>query len=276
MRPLCLALLTVTVAAASTHSRAARADGPSGYGDDEMVVRLKSGDVFRGVLVEKIQDDHLTIRLATGKVMVFPWAYLSPADASSAFVHLDASDARATLSREVGSGYVMPDHSPFAARRLQYGSLWETVCVMPCLQGVSTSAVYRVEGDGILPSSSFRLDPGPVHLYAKTGSRGGLLGGVLLTMLGGGSTLMGGALLGLSTLSLQSTPSQAESAQNAKHTLFTMGLVMLGTGAVELATGIVLWSRSRTTVTDEGGKVVGGTRPPPRRGLSLTPNGLVF
>ncbi len=193
----------------------------------------------------------------------------------STFVELEASDGRATLSRRVGTGFVASESPFLGMRHVQYGGVWEDVCLAPCTRAVSSDAVYRIEGEGLWPSGSFRLPAGSVGLRARMGSRGGLLGGVLLTVTGGGLTLMGGMLLAFSALPIDSTGPHGQPRGSAPNLLLPTALVVLGLGAIGLTTGIVLWSGNTSTVTDEHGQVVGRIAPP-ARAWALTPTGLAF
>jgi hypothetical protein len=246
--------------------------GPYAWADPEgeVLVHLKNGDAYRGVLVEKVQGDHLTIRLATGGIMLFPWATLAPGDASMALVELDATDPRATLSRYVGSGF----SGRLGSSRVQYGSLWENICVAPCGTDVSTRAVYRVEGDGIWPSSSFVLSAGPTLLHVKAGASRAVLGGAVLAATGGGFALMGGMFLGLSAIPVDRSQPDVARQEQTKGAFVTVGAVLLTAGLVGLVTGVAICAGNLTTVTDERGRVIGTARAP--RAGSLTPAGVLF
>ena len=41
--------------------------------EPDTIVTLKNGDVARGVLVERVTGDHVTIQLSTGESRTYPW-----------------------------------------------------------------------------------------------------------------------------------------------------------------------------------------------------------
>jgi hypothetical protein len=205
--------------------------------------------------------------------MVFPWAELSPAETADSFVVLEADDPRAALARRVGTGLTIEGSSPLT--RVRVGTLWDDVCVTPCQKHVDTTAVYRIEGEGIWPSSSFRLAEGTTVLRARTGSRTGLLGGAMLTLAGGGLTLVGGMVAAFSALPIDSN-GDAESQRDTRRAVLVTGLVLLGVGVVSLVSGIALWVTNTTSVTDARGTVLGGGSRLHHAAWSLTPQGLTF
>ena len=170
-------------------------------------------------------------------------------------MHLEADDPRATLSIRRGTGIV--DDGPFM--RPRFGTIWEDVCVAPCDRAVDGRGVYRVDGEGLMPSGSFRLPAGNVDLRARTGSKGGWVGGLLLTSLGAGFTLAGAMTAGFSTIPVDSTSGNVESQRSARAFLLDFGLVALGIGVVSVVTGVALLVGNTTHVTD-------GRAAHPRRG----------
>jgi hypothetical protein len=176
------------------------------------------------------------------------------AAAPAARVELDADDARATLSRHVGTGALFV---PYRSRP-KIVAQWEDVCLAPCGRDVDTRALYRVDGEGLAPSGSFFLPPGPVRLRAQTGRLVGRAVGVAFTALGASYAPTGAVFLGLSALPGDTRP-----------TFRALGGTFLGLGVVALAVGVPLLVANTTRVTDASGRAVG-------RPWSLTPLGLVF
>jgi hypothetical protein len=53
---------------------------PSAEAQTLETVTLKNGDIYEGELVERVLDDHVTIRLATGEIRRFAWADIASSD----------------------------------------------------------------------------------------------------------------------------------------------------------------------------------------------------
>ena len=212
-------------------------------------------DVARRLLMHAFMLRTLTASAAI--LVVVAVARPSRADDPPARVRIDADDPRAILSMRVGTGLV--DGGPYT--RMRYGTVWQDVCATPCNREVDSTRTYRIEGEGIWPSDGFRLSPGPANLHVKAGSRSGVIGGAFLTLLGGGLTLMGGLVLGFSTLPVDPGSPDAQKQRDAKATFLTIGIVQLAVGIVSLAAGIPLWASSTTSVTDDSGRTVGQLRP---------------
>jgi hypothetical protein len=242
----------------------------------EDTVRLKSGDLYRGVLVERVVGDHVTLRLATGALMTFRWGDLAPTETSIVYVKIDADDPRTTLSQRAGTGLTSDEAAPFASRRFRYGTIWDEVCATPCEQRVDATRTYRIDGEGVWPSGPFRLPPGGEELHVKTGSRGALVGGMVLTLVGGSMVLMGSLFAGIgAALPADAGSPEAQKQRDAKGVFLTVGVVQLAIGLVSVAVGIPLWASNTTTVTDDRGNTI-GLGPRSKQSWTLTPAGLVF
>jgi hypothetical protein len=87
-----------------------------------------------------------------------------------------ADDPRATLERQAPA--MVDGH--WVVR-------WQLVCMTSCNAEVGTTGLFRVGGDGIRDSSTFRLRPeqGTISITAKTGSSSGLGWGLASVMAGG-------------------------------------------------------------------------------------------
>lgn len=123
-------------------------------------------------------------------------------------------------------------------------------CPAPC--GVKLPVgTYRIAGDGVRPSRTFKLAPSGderVTLTVNAGSKAGFVGGLVSTSVGGGALVVG-AVLVLSSLRctaggfFQSTCTTAEGPRTA-------GYVSMLIGAVAVAVGVpTLVANARTKVT---------------------------
>lgn len=117
-------------------------------------------------------------------------------------------------------------------------SPWERVCSSPCDVDVPVEGRYRINGDGVHRSRSFRLEPSPqgeVTLDVEPGSSLAHTGGVVMLILGLPTTAVGALMLIVSLL-----PSGGD--------LFAPGAgVFLGGAAITVG-GAVLIKTNRTSV----------------------------
>lgn len=248
-------------------------------------ITLADGTVMQGELVEKVPNDHITIKLATGEVRTIRWSALAPqmqapptppqvvvqvqgtpqappTQGPMTHVAIEADEAGVTLSRVLGYGYV------------QYGSTtgvmanWQTVCVAPCQADVDTTAMYQITGDGVTPSSTFSMQPppngGPLHLRVHAGSLGARVSGAWL-LIGGITFALTGSILAVTFAALSSNDSNATG-------WIVAGLVTTGVGAIMIAVGIPLLIGSGTSVTNDQNVTVAKHHAP----IRLLPNGFAF
>ena len=150
-------------------------------------VHLNDGSTYEGELVEKVPNDHVTLKLATGEVRRFEWGAIAPERAAPAPAattmpgvtgvvaqppplpprpaHLRfTSDAKGTLLMRVDT--VMNNTAV-------YPSTLETetpVCYAPCKADVDANARYYVRGAYVERSRSFSIPEGDSKLEARTGS----------------------------------------------------------------------------------------------------------
>jgi hypothetical protein len=151
-----------------------------------VTVVTTDGAVFRGELIEKWPNRHVTVRLSTGEYRRILWQYIvrltSGADTpvgATTQVFFRSEDRDATL------------------QRLDSGGIWFDVCRTPCAGRVATRGVYRVSGDGLRGSEPFRLSRHGPYVGIETtrvGTQGrAALGGVMT--IGGGVAAYAGLLV---------------------------------------------------------------------------------
>ncbi len=246
-------------------------------------ITLADGTVMQGELVEKVPNDHITIKLATGEVRTIRWSALAPQmqappppqvvvqaqvappppppQGPMTHVAIDADEPNVTLSRVMGYGYV------------QYGAStgvmanWQTVCVAPCQASVDSTAMYQITGDGVTPSRTFSLpaspNGAPLHLRVHAGSSGARIGAAWL-LLGGITFALTGSILAVTFAALSSDSNTTG--------WIVAGLVTTGVGAIMIAAGIPLFLGSGTSVTNDQNMTIAKRRSP----IRLTPTGFAF
>jgi hypothetical protein len=152
---------------------AAPADDELSTAAPRVHVVLIDGSEFTGELVEKVPQDHVTLKLDDGSLKRVDWEEIrfkhapppapppkkaAPARAPShdeAQVKLTADSNDAELQRKAGQTRVMtymatPQGS---IGQMSDEDIWETVCHAPCSVDADPTQVYRVGGDGIVGSS---------------------------------------------------------------------------------------------------------------------------
>jgi hypothetical protein len=135
---------------------------------------------------------------------------------------------------------------------------WEPVCAAPCLMRVPADAMYRVAGPTVTPSDGFvlRSHAGDTKLRVEAGSRRAHTAGIVSLAFGIPTAIVGVVLVAAS-----------DDTRNAGYVTGGIGLGLTLLGGILLAT-------SATTVYDENGRAVAGSKP--ERRVALGPNGLTF
>ncbi|MEO8877585.1 MAG: hypothetical protein ABI461_18470 [Polyangiaceae bacterium] len=168
----------------------------------EDVVVLKDGGAVRGLVMEVLPNDHVSVKMSDGRTAIIAWsvvhhieqgarpqaptpAPVTPAPTPSsapntssaptpvthglARVHMESSNADAVLEQE-------------------HGGAWAVACAGSCDRDLPIDAAYRVNGPGVRTGGSFRLlaKPGDhVTLHVNTSSSAAFTGGVTMALLGG-------------------------------------------------------------------------------------------
>jgi hypothetical protein len=242
-----------------------------------LVVWLKSGAIVRGELVELVPGELVRVRLADGEVRTYSWRDVRDTEVEHAPAvapskpkergrepEVEGPKTQVRLTLRAGDIEATLEQAESGPPAIAFGSdfgPWKRVCTAPCDVRVDANEDYRVAGDGISPSSRFRLTPGAdYHLAANTGSaRARLLSQILF-----GSALACGGLA-LTTYAV----SHAGDDQPRDNTLT---YAVLGVGAVALAVAIPLWLSSGTSVQSENGESI--ARQGSLRLASLTSRGV--
>jgi hypothetical protein len=244
--------------------------------DATITVWTRDGATYRGEIVERVPNDHVTIKLATGETKRFEWKDLDhdslgdrparePAETppkqerrAGPRVHLEADHADAVLERDVGSA---SDASGGETRRL-----FEVVCRAPCDSTIPAGSGYRVSGPGRRPSDTFSLTGAGDHaIRASNGSAAAFKFGGQFALYGTMPLLLGSVL---SALPVGDPP------DGTLASIRRGGHVILGVGIGMIVVGIVFLVANRNSVDVDGESVA---RAKPRSTtFALTPSGFVF
>lgn len=263
----------------------------------EITVHLKNGTVVRGVVVEKIPGESITLRLATGEIRKIRWSDIAsdsldkpePTGTTTATATTTATTATPTTTTITpptasptaaptapapGEGavvHVEAKAGAFLQRFVVYGTYtrWEPVCAAPCDRWLP-AGTYRVDGKGMRASPEFAVSPStqPVVVRAKLGSLGGLVTGISLTSFGG-LCLLVGVLVGATFDDEPRYPGDTGSSAG-KTALYTFGIL----GGVMVAVGLPLWIMNGKSVEVDGREIA--LKLDTHGHVRLTPRGLVF
>lgn len=216
----------------------------SAKGDATSIVKLKNGSVQRGVLVERVPGDHVTLKLSTGEKKRFEWNDVDsieepPEGASSASETPAASASEPPAPSVSESAAPAPSvstapsglrlrmtGSPNVSLERHEGTAWSFTCLAPCERPIEAGE-YRVGGEGVNPSRTFMLRE-PSQLDVKAGSKGRAFGGQLLMGSGAGILLIGVFL----------------ASQDSD-----VAIPALAIGGAAAIGGLTLWLTNRTTIT---------------------------
>ncbi len=226
----------------------ARAQASGGATDE--TVRLRSGAVYSGHLVEKVPGDHVTLQLATGEIKVIPWADIPaaaapsapPAAAASVRVRLRAENPHVALYRLSSTfGGYDGDGDAFS------GANYERVCLTPCDLRLDRASQYQIGGEGVAASDILELPAADrVELTVHAGSASLQALGWVFTYLGGGLALAAPLSLALEA-AMPSGPAGNGGLTASPFFWPTVGAAALGVGL--LAVGLPLWLGNGTKVS---------------------------
>ncbi|MDF2691949.1 MAG: hypothetical protein K0S65_332 [Labilithrix sp.] len=211
---------------------------------------LRNGLRHRGQVTEVVPGDHVTIVDDHNGMKVFPWSEVDRIVVTTLPPSLDPppppsastppTPAPPTPEPEPMTGPLARIHidtpKPVVLYRRPWGTnSWTLVCNSPCTADVPVGDGYRVQGNGVHPSSEFRLgahEGDDVTLAVDpSSSTGTVFGGILLAA--GGLTSYVGLVAATSDRS------------NDKES--TQGLIALAVGASLGVGGLLLFIASRST-----------------------------
>ena len=269
------------VLAVALASPLARADEPSAAPADDGLstavprvhVVLVDGSEFTGELVEKVPQDHVTLKLEDGSLKRIDWEEIrfkhapphppppkvaaAPRSSShdEAQIKLTADSNDAELQRKAGQTTVMTymatPQGPIG--QMSDADIWQTLCHAPCSVDADSSQVYRVGGDGIVGSSSFHLGAGSHTVSADTGSTLKRGFGWAFTVTGGIALFTGVVVLLITPRTLPDCTGGVCTNKDQSAAIYGLTLPIIGAGAVVLGLGLWMVLSSKTHVTVDGG-----------------------
>lgn len=236
-------------------------------GPDTVV--LHDGGMLKGNLIEVLPGDHATLQLANGQSARIRWdvidhiirngvplntaqaqqapvappaATAAPAEVGMVWVHIEGGDG-------VDLESIITNAAP-AGKRVKNG--WATMCTAPCDQQVPLAGSYRLAGDGIRASRTFKLAGkagDKVYIQADPASRGGFVGGIVLISIGA-PVLVIGSLVELVVAAINGA-SHLDGTYTDTSGAQVVGLSMMGLGVAGIITGIVLVAGNGSTKLDQ-------------------------
>jgi hypothetical protein len=201
--------------------------------------------MIRGSLVEAIPNDHATVQLASGQSAVIPWDRVDRIEhggAAPAPTYYPAVVPMAMLGPKANV-HIDTDQSVVLERR--EGREWIYQCSAPCDTDEPLSGIYRISGQGVRPTSGFRLNAQPgghVVLQVSTAAQSNFTTGIALTGVGGGALLVGGMILYFVAIFDWADSQSGYAHPSDDGSWNTAGLVLVAGGAAALVVGVVLMS----------------------------------
>lgn len=191
--------------------------------DGELTITLADGAAYRGVLVERVPNDHVTIKLPTGDVKRFEWKEIK-SDTFGAqlgpVVHLEGKPG-AFLERPLGTT-----------------SHYERVCDAPCDRRLAPG-IYRAKAPGHGTSKPFSLDGAESKtVTAKLASTNQTWGGIVIMALGA-------AGVGLGVVQITT----------GRETDNTLGYGVTALGCAMFIGGLIAIGTNRSSITVDGKQV---------------------
>ena len=272
----------------------------------QRIVTLKDGSFYRGVPIEVVPGDHLTLRLASGGIQQIAWTdivsqtVMSAVPAPSAGppsgsvrVTLESNDHNVTLYRQAGLA-----QSFISGIEVDTEPTWEHSCDYPCGRHQSLTDRYMIQGSGISHSKPFTLPVGATDLRLRisAGDNSMRRTGIALIAIGAGLTGLGGAFL--ATFSIYNTqllpPNKNDTQYQFSSSSYqqdlqryesnrTTGLgitiasgILVGVCVPAMIGGIVLLTRNRTKVYVDPDTRLAALRLFDQRNILLSPQGLLF
>jgi hypothetical protein len=172
------------------------------------VVVLKDGGAVRGLVMEVLPNDHVTVKLADGRTATIVWSVIhhieqaphtqttTPAETPAPVVAAPVKPSTASAPPTVltGSVHVRMEGDNDAVLEQDHGGAWAVVCSATCDRDLPLEPQYRINGNGVRTSGAFKLQGKPgdqITLHLNTASSGGFSGGVTMALLGGLTATVG-------------------------------------------------------------------------------------
>ncbi len=164
-------------------------------GDD--VVTTRDGGMVRGVIVELVPRERITVKLATGKVVNVPWETVHHVEQGGPIGRACPESPPPNVLDDTGNVTVVIAERGFELEQ-QVGTQWIKICDTPCERVVPRDRFHRISGSGIQTSPGFRVlgQPGErVHVNVDPGHTAALGLGIGIVTVGVVVTYVGYAML---------------------------------------------------------------------------------
>lgn len=253
----------------------------TGTAGAEDVVVLKDGGAIRGLVMEVLPNDHVSVRMADGRTAIIPWVLIHHIEQAShpAEVPSTGSTTPPTAAQTAAATPVTPITGSATVHitgdevvlQTQRGGAWEAVCESPCDRELPLDSNYRITGSSIRTSGAFRLlaKPGEhVTLDVNAGSSAGFTGGVTMALLGGLTATVGfwGWYVALLNNATYDCTGDGYCYDGNHHVSPVPWAITMGVGAAVGTVGLIL------AVANEKTKVAQQTgAPDPKKEASLAP-----
>ena len=216
-------------------------------------VVLKDGGMVKGTLTEMLPGDHATVQLPSGQTATIRWDVIHHIERGGVTVQTTPAPAAPAVvppapAPDTGKAVVHIEAEPEVILERQSSGQWVGMCNAPCDQEMALDANYRIGGDGVRRSGTFRLagkNGDHVFINVSTASKSGFVGGIVLISVGAPAFLIGGLVL-LVVAAIDATPGAGDTG-SAK----IIGWSMFGGGAAAVVLGIVLLSTNGHTSMDQ-------------------------
>jgi hypothetical protein len=234
--------------------------------------------VFRGELIEKWPNRHVTVRLSTGEYRRILWQYVARLTSGA--------ETPVSATTQV---FFRSENDDATLQRLDSAGIWFDVCRTPCAGRVASRGVYRVAGDGLRGSDPFtlsRFGPNVAIETTRVGTSGkSALGGIMA--IGGGVVAYAGLVVIMGSSAHGEDWGEDSRTENDWEDARGAAIVMLLGGTALGIVGLVTLLRNKTNVELVELRHRGATQSlPPREragfsvqitsGLALTERGLAW
>jgi hypothetical protein len=228
------------------------------HADPLETVFLKNGGLVRGLLVEILPGDHVTVQLPSGEFAKVAWpdvdhverASAPPKEAPAPALTAPAVGARALVHIE------SPRHVTLDRKNPGENEPWVIACESPCDVELPLDNEYRIVGSGVRPSSDFRLEASPgqrVVLEVNPSSKAVRAAGIVVGSLGITAIVTGLYLWAwtLPAMSACSASTDVTSGCDMVRSIGRAGLITAGAGAlVGILGGVLFFSSNRSKTTE--------------------------
>jgi hypothetical protein len=162
-----------------------------------------AGGMVRGMVIEALPGDHVTLRLPTGQIDVIVWARvdrIERAPLASPVPPAPRAPVAPPAAPPPATAIVHVDAEPGVVVKWSSRTGLNGIgqCTAPCDAALPLHAMYFLTGEDIRNSPAFNLEASPgqrVVIHASTASRAGFNGGIAVLSIGGAGVFTGLTML---------------------------------------------------------------------------------